>query len=385
MDGGMTREPTVSVLIPSYNHEQWLPHTLDSIIGQTYRDIEVIVVDDGSTDDSLAVAKEYAARHPSFIKVFTHADGANLGISRTDNEAVRRSNGRYLMSLDSDDVLYEKTIELQVNTLESDPQIGLVYGLADVIDSDGRRISSGIGNDTSFDRMPIEALIQDNVIPAPTVMFRRQCIARLGAYNDNLISSDYELWLRISAHYKIKFIDKPLAMWRLHSYNASRGITDDFQFRIRLEALKSVLERASSIGGALAEPRIVSMLELEIAYWLKVLGESDQALALITSEKMSPNLTADFQFLVFWLARKELGPALWCLDKLEEASRNFPARPLKSQEQAYKSAIKAVEHYKKGEFLKSFPMLLKCLWYDASYTRMVKKLYVLFRCGLKSK
>jgi glycosyltransferase involved in cell wall biosynthesis len=91
----MSHQPRVSVCVPSYNHARYLPDTIESVLGQTYRDFEVVVVDDGSTDDSLAIAESYAARHPDRVRVFTHPGRRNLGISETVNLAARLSRGEF--------------------------------------------------------------------------------------------------------------------------------------------------------------------------------------------------------------------------------------------------------------------------------------------------
>src|SRR5581483_11395810 len=143
----MPDNPPVSLCIPSYNHAQFLPAAIDSALAQTYRPIEIVVADDGSSDGSLAVARRYAARHPDLIRVHTHPGGANRGISATVNLAYAKSRGAYWSGLPSDDVLYPDKVARQVEYLEARPDLGFVYGYADLIDQSGRPLPGRWGDD----------------------------------------------------------------------------------------------------------------------------------------------------------------------------------------------------------------------------------------------
>src|SRR4051812_1969316 len=103
--------PLVSVTIPSYNHARFLPEAIESVLAQTYDNIELIIVDDGSTDESLTIARDYAARFPEQIRVHTHPDGRNHGISKTANLALSLIRGKYWNGLASDDILLPTKIK----------------------------------------------------------------------------------------------------------------------------------------------------------------------------------------------------------------------------------------------------------------------------------
>src|SRR6476660_5130840 len=123
--------PRVSVCIPSYNHAPYLAEAIDSVLAQTYRDFEIVLVDDGSTDDSLEIAQGYAARFPDVVRVLTHANHANLGISETVNLAYQESRGEFWSGLPSDDMLYPDKLERQVAFLDAHPNIGWLYSHAE--------------------------------------------------------------------------------------------------------------------------------------------------------------------------------------------------------------------------------------------------------------
>jgi len=222
----MKNKPLVSVCIPSYNHAQYLSRAIESILSQTYSNIEIIVVDDGSTDDSLAIARQYSSKYPDKVSVYTHPDGANHSISATVNRAFTFSKGKYWSGLASDDVLYKNKIEKQVAFLESDSSIGLVYSYADFInDSDGK-LPGSLGTDITKDPDLVETLLQFNVIPGMTVLARRDAVEDVGEHDESLVFSDWDFWIRFAAKYKFGFIPEFLVGHRVHTYNTSIGLTN---------------------------------------------------------------------------------------------------------------------------------------------------------------
>lgn len=136
----MPESPTVSVWVPAFDHERYLAASLDSIFAQTWRDYEIVLVDNGSSDSTLDIARAYAARCPSIMQVLTHPGHVNLGILRICNFAVEHCKGKYLAGIGSDDAWYPDHLQSLVEVLEHRPQIGLVYGRADIINANGDRI-----------------------------------------------------------------------------------------------------------------------------------------------------------------------------------------------------------------------------------------------------
>src|SRR2546427_3598573 len=133
----MLNQPKVSITIPSYNHARFLPAAIESALAQTYQHLEIIIVDDGSTDGSLQIAEEYGRRHADVIKVITHAGLRNRGISETVNLGFESATGSYWCGLPSDDLFHPRKIAEQVAFLERHPEIGWVYGYAQYIDTNG--------------------------------------------------------------------------------------------------------------------------------------------------------------------------------------------------------------------------------------------------------
>lgn len=222
----MTDQPLVSVCIPSYNHAQYLPYCIESVLAQTYPNLELIIVDDASKDNSLKIAREYAARHPNLIRVHTHPNGENRGVSATSNLAFDLSKGKYWTGLPSDDALYKNRIEKQVNFLEANEKIALVYSYGDYIDAQGNKLPGVFGEDITKTADPLMTLLYRNVIPGMTVLARREAVAAAGYQHRDIIYGDWEYWLRFAARYELGFIPESLVEYRVHDYNTSLGIPD---------------------------------------------------------------------------------------------------------------------------------------------------------------
>jgi Glycosyl transferase family 2 len=304
----MSQEPRVSVCIPSYNHAPYLPAAIESVLGQTFADFELVIVDDGSTDNSLEVAESYAARHPSKVRVHTHPGGLNRGISETVNLAYRLTRGEFWMGVPSDDVLHPDKLEQQVAFLDAHREAGWVYSYAELMDEGGRvRPEMGLfGTDMTAAPRPLHLLIERNLVPGMTVLMRRSCTERVGLHEPGMAYSDWEFWLRMTARCRPAFIARPLVTCRLHGANASGvGVGARENLRRGREVADSVRGKAEGIGGELAEPRSLALLDLQLAYYSFCLGEEPPAARWLGSAFADdPALALDPPFFAGWLRRK---------------------------------------------------------------------------------
>ena len=175
--------PLVSVIVPSYNMEEYIAQTLDSAIGSSYENIEVIVVDDGSRDGSLAVAQRYAEKE-SRIRVFAQA---NQGVSVARNLALKESQGKYILPLDADDIIEPNFISEAVEVMERDSEVKAVTCRC-----------MFFGNRTGEWNLPdfnLHKLATDNRLCA-TSMYRREDAVRIGGYSEIVIArEDWEFWI----------------------------------------------------------------------------------------------------------------------------------------------------------------------------------------------
>ena len=262
--------PKVSVCICSYNHSRYLSATLDSVLSQSHAVHEVIIVDDGSADNSLDIARRYSSVNP-VVKVYTHSDHANKGVSATANLAFRRATGDYICWLGSDDLWNEGKVERQVRVMERDSALGLIYSRAAIIDENSVEVGQVIGESIVPGVDQTAFLIGRNVIPALTVMFRRACFGGAGLLDEGVLYSDWELWVRISACWKVAFMEDVLAKYRIHGTNVSVGVGADVDLLRRLDTLHSLKRERADRSSMLLTSKYGSEIDQAIeATWEKI-------------------------------------------------------------------------------------------------------------------
>src|SRR4051794_31425482 len=295
--------------MPSYNHAPYLPAAIESVLEQTVEDLELIVVDDGSSDGSLEIARRYAERDTR-VRVLTHPDHVNRGIGASVNLARSAAGGRYLHGVASDDVLIRDTLEREVAFLEAHPEVGWVYGYVNLIDADGRAIEQEtrngreqirFGADLTGGGRIVERLVQRNSIPAMTVMWRRECRDEVGEEDPELDYSDWELLTRAAAHWEVAFIPRALALYRVHGANTSINVTREVSVARHLAVARTLRERAPVVGGVLGEARIRAALELQVGYLRFAAGDAGADADLRAAFERDPSLAADGRWLADWL------------------------------------------------------------------------------------
>ena len=221
------RDACVSVIIPCYNGESFIGSAIESVLTQTHRDFEVVVVDDGSRDRSEAVVGGFLS-DPRVVLV-KHEE--NRGIPAARNSGIRSSNGRYLAFLDQDDLWTSTKLEVQVSMLDEGPSnLGMVFSDVVMVDdsgvslglAQGREIPRGIGHMSR--RRRLRALYLRNFIPLISVLIRRTCLDDVGWFDESIRGGmdDYELCLRIAADWDIGLVDEPLAVHRVHEGSYSK-------------------------------------------------------------------------------------------------------------------------------------------------------------------
>lgn len=295
--------PRVSVFLAAYNHARFLPECLDSILAQTYRDFEIVVVDDGSGDDSHEILTDYQRRFSERIHYLWHPGHVRRGISASCNLALAHARGEYLAWIGSDDLWYPETLARQVARLDAYPDQGLVYGYAHFIDTSGNLLPGLYGVDISRDQNPIARMIQSCHPPAMTVMVRRECLERVGLFDETLVCSDWELWLRVLAHWKPGFVSEALARYRIHGRNVSKGIDPHLDLQRTLEVMLAVRSKAAAVGGGLMHPRNRALLDLQIAFLLFCSGREEEAIRnLHRAFEQDPTLSRDAEYFSEWLS-----------------------------------------------------------------------------------
>jgi glycosyltransferase involved in cell wall biosynthesis len=210
--------PLVSVIIPNYNYGRYLKNSIDSVLNQTYENIEIIVVDDGSTDDSVEIAMSYGQSLNLICQ-------KNSGVSAARNNGLANINGTYVCFLDSDDSWEPEKVEAQIALFDR-PNIGLVYSSINVCDInlEFRSTLSAQYRGNCLDyffKFPIRSII---LLGCSSAMVHKDVINQVGDYDTDLnTSADWDFFRRISEVTEVDFIEKPLVNYRRHDQSMSSG------------------------------------------------------------------------------------------------------------------------------------------------------------------
>ncbi|MBU1052675.1 MAG: glycosyltransferase [Proteobacteria bacterium] len=206
----------VSVIIPAYNKAALTIKTIKSVLGQTYGNIEIIVVDDGSTDDTKNKLQLFGDKIHYIYK-------QNGGACSARNVGIKQATGEYIALIDCDDIYYPEKIAKSVECLEKKSDYGFVYTGAYLINDDGDVISEHRISDCLASGWIASRLILCNFVCNSTVVIRKECFKEVGYFDENIfIPADWDMWLRLSEKYKASYIDDKLTGYRLtDSYTAS--------------------------------------------------------------------------------------------------------------------------------------------------------------------
>ncbi|MDI9633133.1 MAG: glycosyltransferase [Methanolinea sp.] len=212
----------VSVVIPSYNNARFLPECIESALNQTFSDIELIIVDDGSCDNSMDIIRKYASKDPR-IRVIIH--DKNYGVSKTTNDGILASLGEFITLLASDDVMLPTRIEELYNEILKNPDYGLVHSDIYVIDEKGVIQGKIIGKEKYSKGWICGEVLWRRGCHIGYPLFRKSVLFEVGLYDESLRGGeDYDLYTRITQNYPIGYVQKPLILYRRHSSNASRNL-----------------------------------------------------------------------------------------------------------------------------------------------------------------
>lgn len=206
--------PKVSILVRTYNRERFIGETIESILGQSYQNFEILVVDDGSTDGTEALIKLV---HDERIRYHYQP---NQGQTSAMNTGVRMAIGEYLAILDSDDLWLPEILRTALEHLESDPSAGMFYGRASSIDEFGNPLAPILGCPLKYRDEPMKSLLYGDCVSPATIVIRRSCFDRIGLFDEELNGSeDWEMWIRIARYYKLIFYPQEVAKYRFHKAN----------------------------------------------------------------------------------------------------------------------------------------------------------------------
>jgi len=213
-----TDQPLVSVIIASYNHAPYIEASIESVLAQKYPNIELLVIDDGSKDDSVERIRRLEERHGFDFRV-----QENKGLSRTLNDAIDRARGTLIAPLGSDDIMLER-IARQVAYLQDKPEVGICAGNIQEIDENGN--FRGSPKDLPLRRLNFDDVFLDRKpgAPAPTLMIRREALEKVGGFDEQIRLEDLLIELKITrAGYTLDILPEVLAYYRVHATNTYKN------------------------------------------------------------------------------------------------------------------------------------------------------------------
>jgi alpha-1,3-rhamnosyltransferase len=215
------KDKDVFVFVPSYNHAPFIERCLKSIIKQTLAPAKLLVIDDGSRDDSPRIIERVLRDCPFPSELVARE---NKGLCATLNEGFARSSGKYFAYLGSDDVWLPRFLEERVRLLESRPAAVLGYGHAHLIDADDRIFDSSLDYTDGWANYPdgdVRDLLLQGIAPISSTIFYRRSALEKVRWNEDSRLEDYEFYLKLSVEGEFAFDPQVLAAWRQHGYNTS--------------------------------------------------------------------------------------------------------------------------------------------------------------------
>jgi glycosyltransferase involved in cell wall biosynthesis len=273
---------SVSVVIPTYNRAHLVPDTIRSVLNQTYADFEIVVVDDGSTDNT---RDEIEKIQDPRIKYFYQS---NQGVCAALNYGATRSSGRYIAFVGSDDILLEWCLARSVQILEEHPGVSFSYGQEFQVDEQRRRLGisrirqrAGIHKGTEEIK---SLLVQGNYIPTSSVMIRATCLQEVGLFDlaFSAGSEDFDMFVRLAKRHDVAYMATPLVEYMVHASSISSGRSIDEMERSHNAIIKSVYDdRSMAFSRLLPESRAYYYATLHLARYAQSRGENKVARELL--------------------------------------------------------------------------------------------------------
>jgi glycosyltransferase involved in cell wall biosynthesis len=294
----------ISIIIPTYNHARFVTQAVDSALTQTLPAIEVVVVDDGSTDETQGVLAKYKGQ-------INYIYQTNQGPSAARNTGIRAAHGDYLVFLDADDLIPPNKLELQSQYLETRPDWGLVYSGWQYIDETGAQ-ALGEMRPHKQGQVLKDLLCRDFFFSPGAAIIRRECFDRVGHFDVSLrAAEDTDMWVRIAAAgYAFGYVDEILYSYRVVKSGLSHNITNHFKYEFsRLDKFFANPELPEDIKALKPEAYAAILYEYGAKYYR--LGEVELAKEHIQKAVlMCPTLAQNEDWLLNWIGGYTSAPEI---------------------------------------------------------------------------
>jgi glycosyltransferase involved in cell wall biosynthesis len=263
--------PAVSVITPAYNYGRFLPGAIESVLGQTLGELELIIIDDGSTDDTPAVVRRYGAdRRLRYFRV------ERIGHVAAKNVGLRLAEAPLVAFLDADDLWLPQKLERQAALFRADPTLGVVYTRALWVDETGQELER---EQPRLHRGEVlDELFRHNFVCFSSAVVRADVFHTVGLFDEGLpLAADFDLWLRAAMHYRFDYVDAPLVKYRTGHSSLSRRLEE------RLRTAQRIMDRFLDHHGgrAIVDPAVVRRARAETFYHLGLVRRRRSALAAL--------------------------------------------------------------------------------------------------------
>lgn len=291
-----SEQALVSIIIPSYNHEKFICDSINSVIEQSYQNIELIIIDDGSTDSSVEKIQELIPLCKNRFVRFEFRHRENKGLSATLNEALEWAQGKYFSSLASDDIILKDKIKIQTEFLNHNKNCIAVFGGVSIIDNDSNFIKDRIKRQKSYTFDQI--LLLEHDLPATTQLIRTKSLKQIGGYNAEVKIEDWYMWLLLAQQGELCYLPVLFAKYRLHDNNMHKqnSLMHDSRIMILNKYQNHLLFNK-------AKKRVLWINAFEWGLLSK--KKSLEKMLRILKEYPSEILTYDFLRFFYWLLIKK--------------------------------------------------------------------------------
>lgn len=262
----------VSVIIPIYKGAAFIALSIESVLAQSHLDLDLIIVNDGSPDNSVAVIQPYFA--DPRVK---YIEQQNAGVAAARNTGIRAATGDYIALVDQDDLWLTDKLARQVEYLDEHPEIALVHSKIHFIDEVGERIPDPewAWVAPTFGQV-LPELVKRNSICTCTVLMRKRALEQAGLFRQELApADDWDLWLRVAARHPIGFVDAVTACYRVHQGNESRNLLKMQEAEIRVVET-FIREHPGAVGNAITRAKLCALYN-EAAHLLERSGLHTEA------------------------------------------------------------------------------------------------------------
>lgn len=270
----MVINPNVSVIITSFNAGRFIKECIESVLNQTYKDYEIIVVDGGSTDNTFEEIKPFEDKI-NFIKL-TKRESRGSQESFHRNQGIQVAKGEYFVFLDADDMILPEKLEIESRVLNEDSSLGMVYSDVYFCNESGENYSLISRKARPFSGDIFTHLVCGNFILIHSAMVKRECIEKVGYFDETLPACpDWDIWLRISPYYKVKYINIPLSKYRIHSTNISK--IWEFMAEGQIKVLNKVLNHPQTFNNIALSKSVRAIIYYILAKQYCILKDKKQA------------------------------------------------------------------------------------------------------------